>query len=574
MKLHLFLSWLCLIFVLALPQQSHGQTWACKGKTGCTTPGDVCPDGTVFGGCPPSSYRPIYTTRCDAGESWSGSTCTNTPLGWAYVSAGDEFTCGVKVDGTMWCWGRDANDELGNGASTTQQNSPVQIGTGFTWKNVQGGWVTACALRTDNTVWCWSLNNNGQVGDNSTTPRSSPVQVNGGGTWKMLGEIAASSEHVCAIRSDDTLRCWGDNFYGQIGDNTSSNDRLVPTAPNGGGTWKYVVTGGHTGSGQTCGIKTDDTLWCWGNNSEGQLGDNSIIQRNIPTSVNGGGTWKMVSIGQLHTCGIKGDKTLWCWGYNLQGQLGDNTTNQRRVPTQVNGGGMWKYVAAGDEHTCGIKTDDSLWCWGYNTEGAVGINTSGNNYLTPQAVAAGARWRTVSADWWGTCGTRIDDTGWCWGHNGSGRVGDGTTGTMRTVPTAITGSAGARVSLAFNNANGTGGTNVAGTLSTTDGATNTSLLVAADSDSGTGGTQPHQSAAYCDSLLAGGYSDWYLPAATEIQTLSVHSAAIGNFGAGGAYWSSTQTGTSPTTAGTYMVETLLLNRNKNLTSFVRCARKD
>ena len=185
--------------------------------------------------------------------------------------------------------------------------------------------------------------------------------IGGRNGWK---QVSVGQLHTCGIRGDDTLWCWGSNSSGQLGDN-STTDRLVPTAISGGGSWKQVSAG----SSHTCGILSDDSVRCWGNNGNGQLGDNSTTQRLVPTAISGGGSWKQVSAGNNHTCGILSNDTLHCWGSNSTGQLGDNSTTQRLVPTAISGGGSWKQVSAGNTHTCGILSDDSVRCWGSNGNG-------------------------------------------------------------------------------------------------------------------------------------------------------------------------------------------------------------
>lgn len=266
--------------------------------------------------------------------------------------------------------------------------------------------------------------------------------VGGKNAWK---QISASMSHICAISMNDTAYCWGNNDNGQLGNNSTIN-KATPTAVSGGGTWKSVSANG----ANSCGIKSDDTLWCWGNNSTGQIGDNTLgTNRLVPTAVNGGGTWKHVSAGGdgfsgAHTCGIKTDNTLWCWGNNANGRTGLNTAaGNTLIPTQVNGGGAWKYSSAGPSHTCGIRSDDTLRCWGNNFAGKLGDSTT-TQRLVPTAVSGGLTWKSVSAGTMHTCGIRLsNDAAYCWGNNWNGGnetgfLGDGTT-TSRTSPTPVSG---------------------------------------------------------------------------------------------------------------------------------------
>jgi len=206
-------------------------------------------------------------------------------------------------------------------------------------------------------LWTWGLNYSGQLGDNTTTQRNTPITTFAGGTnWK---QVAGGNYHTTAIKTDGTLWTWGRNDYGQLGNNTTISRSTPVTTFTGGTNWKQVSCGnGYT----TAAIKTDGTLWTWGYNYDGQLGDNTTTQRNTPITTFAGGTnWKQVAGGYRHTAAIKTDGTLWTWGYNYDGQLGNNTTISRSTPvTTFAGGTNWKQVAGGYRHTAAIKTSDDL----------------------------------------------------------------------------------------------------------------------------------------------------------------------------------------------------------------------
>ncbi|QQG35813.1 MAG: DUF1566 domain-containing protein [Micavibrio aeruginosavorus] len=349
---------------------------------------------------------------------------------WSDISIASNATCGIKIGGTMNCWGDNTEGVL-NYNATTSATSPLGVDDMGPWQAISGGSKHSCGIKSDGSLWCWGYNTTGQLGNNSILSSNIPVPVNGGGIWKA---VSPGGNHTCGIKNDDTVWCWGNNGNGQLGDN-STTQRLIPTAINGGGSWRKISAG----SSHTCGIKSDDTLWCWGYNGQGQLGDNSTTQRLIPTSVDGGGSWKTVSASTFlyHTCGIKSDDTLWCWGYNSQGQLGDNSTTQRLIPTAINGGGSWKTINTGSQHSCGTKSDDTTWCWGLNISGQLGDNST-TQRLIPTAINGGGSWKAVFTGNSYTCGIRSDNTAWCWGYNGQGQLGDNST-TQRVVPTLVTG---------------------------------------------------------------------------------------------------------------------------------------
>jgi alpha-tubulin suppressor-like RCC1 family protein len=190
------------------------------------------------------------------------------------------------------------------------------------------------------------------LGDNTTTQRNTPVTTFAGGTnWK---QVAAGSFHTSAIKTDGTLWTWGLN-YGQLGNNSATIDRSIPVTTFAGGTnWKQVACG----DSHTAAIKTDGTLWTWGRNAHGRLGDNTTTDKLTPVTTFAGGTnWKQVSCGELHTTAIKTDGTLWVWGRNNLGQLGNNTSTTRTTPvTASTGGNNWKQVACGGYHTTAVTS--------------------------------------------------------------------------------------------------------------------------------------------------------------------------------------------------------------------------
>jgi alpha-tubulin suppressor-like RCC1 family protein len=274
-----------------------------------------------------------------------------------------------------------------------------------------------CATRGDGSLWCWGDNSRGQVGDGSANVTvSTPIQVGALTTW---AQLAAGANHACATRQDGTLWCWGGNAGGQLGDGTTT-DRHQPTQVGADTTWATVAAG----TAHTCALKTDGTLWCWGDNSAGQLGDNTTTSRGAPAPVGTSTHWIGLSAGELHTCGIQIDDSLWCWGGNSSGQLGDGTGLDHLAPTLVSG--TWTMVAAGQSTTCGVQTDGTLWCWGWNGYGQVGDNTTGDRNA-PVQVGAATTWRQIATGVVDACAVRADGTLWCWGGNLNGQLGDGTT---------------------------------------------------------------------------------------------------------------------------------------------------
>ena len=253
--------------------------------------------------------------------------------GWLFPLGGAHTTA-LKSDETLWTWGVNGSGQLGDGSDITNRNVPGQIyGGGNTWAAVSAGFAHTAALKSDGTLWTWGFNYDGQLGDGSNTNRNTPTQVSGG--RKAWVAVSAGAMHTVALKSDGTLWTWGNNDFGQLG-NGNFRARRGPRQVSGGGhTWAAVAAGwGHTAA-----LKSDGTLWIWGDNASGQLGDGSNTNRNTPVQVSGGeNTWVAVAAGGNHTVALKLDGTLWGWGWNDTGQLGDGSYTDRNIPVQVSGG--------------------------------------------------------------------------------------------------------------------------------------------------------------------------------------------------------------------------------------------
>ena len=235
---------------------------------------------------------------------------------------------------------------------------------------------------------------------------------------------------------DDRAYCWGKNSQGETGDSSTSNRRERPKLVAGQHAFRQVVTGWTT----SCGVTTDDRAFCWGNGSDGQIGDGKTIQRNWPRAVAGGLSFRVISVGSTGTCAITTGAKAYCWGGNDHGQVGDGTTTRRLKPVPVAGGRQYRLISRGGSHTCATTTADKAFCWGDNDAGALGDGTR-TDRLTPVAVAGELALNGVSADMISegtayTCGRTSADRAYCWGSNFFGQLGDGTT-TDRLTPTPV-----------------------------------------------------------------------------------------------------------------------------------------
>jgi alpha-tubulin suppressor-like RCC1 family protein len=383
--------------------------------------------------------------RNRGGERGDGGTFAQSSYGsrpikvgsstWKAVSASTSaHTCGIQTNDTLWCWGGNGQGPLGDG-TTTSRTTPVPVGTS-TWKAVSAGGSHTCAIRSDDTLWCWGSNSHGQLGDGTLTNRTTPGQV-GSGTWKTIS--ATTSATTCGIQSDDTLWCWGYNGNGQVGDGTTTS-RTSPV-PIGTDTWRTVSAGGHGGpplGNHTCAIRTDSTLWCWGQTASWDLlGNGSTTPQLTPAQV-GSSSWTSISLGGMHRCGIQTDDTLWCWGRNFEGQVGDGKAQARTTagPKQI-GDARWKDVSGGGYHTCAIsQLDSTMWCWGENADGQLGYAAHPEQTTPRRVQSAQGDWKAASAGYEHSCAIDLDDELRCWGRNDKGQVGDRTTAT-KVAPTEV-----------------------------------------------------------------------------------------------------------------------------------------
>ena len=270
---------------------------------------------------------------------------------WKSVAGGLYHTSAIKTDGTLWGWGINDAGQLGVNDTITRTTPVTTILGGTDWKSVAGGSNHTAAIKTDGTLWVWGYNAFGQLGINNAADRTTPVTTFLGGTnWK---SVACGRYHTTAIKTDGTLWNWGYNSYGQLGINAITIRSTPVTTFLGGTNWKSV--GG--GIAQTTAIKTDGTLWVWGRNNNGQLGINDTANRSTPvTTILGGTNWKSVAGGGYFITAIKTDGTLWTWGNNNLGQLGINDTTNRSTPVTTRlGGTNWKSVAGGQNHTVAIQ---------------------------------------------------------------------------------------------------------------------------------------------------------------------------------------------------------------------------
>jgi alpha-tubulin suppressor-like RCC1 family protein len=339
---------------------------------------------------------------------------------WRSVSGGFSATCGLRSDQAVWCSGDDGSGQFGMYYNNSAGAPTPLVAPGTAFTAGATGYHGGCGVRSNGTLWCWGYGGYGQVGDAATTTRYAPVQAGAASTWR---SVSAGTFTVCAVRTDDSLWCWGSTTFDQTGVSGASGTITSPTA-GPAGSWSSVSVG----ETHTCGIKTDGTLWCWGDNGLGTVGDGTTTDRATPVQISATGatTWSTVSAGYYSTCGIPATGAaagkLFCWGDNGSSRLGDGTTTQRNSPVQI-GTATWSGVSVGRAHACGVRTAGTLWCWGLGTNGQVGDGTSTSRSV-PTQVGSGTTWAEVNAAFEFSCARRTDATLWCWGLNNNRMLGN------------------------------------------------------------------------------------------------------------------------------------------------------
>lgn len=281
-------------------------------------------------------------------------------IGWTSVAVGGSFSVGIRTGALYW-WGMDT----ANGGSQPTPGPLLATFTNFT--AVAAGREHACALRGNGDLYCWGLNTSGQVGNGNVTNQIAPVLIGTGYTT-----IAAGATHTCAVQGT-VLQCWGNNVSGQVGNNATANATLPATVMCAGCAGKTVRKLA-LGNDFSCANMTDDSLYCWGSNSEAQFGNGTTVSSLV--GVLGGGSWRTIAAGDLHMCGVSGPGELACWGHGDRGQIGDGLLNLRLSPLPIGTATDWSSVALGNHLSCALKTSGARYCWGSNIGGVYGDGKS------------------------------------------------------------------------------------------------------------------------------------------------------------------------------------------------------
>jgi len=407
-------------------------TWTVLAGGGSVYPGSPDTDGEgqvgamwVLGPSEGTNRIQVGTGDVSAGVEATGVT------GLVVIAGGGGHTCGLTI-WAAYCWGYDEFGQLGDCTSGGLRTTPVAVSGGITFAALTTGRHHTCGLTGTGTAYCWGYNRLGQLGDGTTTNRAAPAAVTGGLAFAAL---TAGHSHTCGLTSTGTAYCWGYNPHGAVGNGTTT-DTPVPVTVNGGLTFTALTAQNDF----TCGLTSTGAAYCWGANGFGQLGDDTHTDRTAPVAVVGGLTLSALAPGYSHTCGLTEAGTAYCWGNNGEGALGDGgvTYLGSTTPVAVSGGITFTALTAGGyawgspipralDHTCGLTSTGTGYCWGSNLHGAIGDPTSAERALSPVPISGGLAFTALTAGVFHTCGLTAAGTAYCWGYNASGQLGDGTT---------------------------------------------------------------------------------------------------------------------------------------------------
>ena len=424
------------------------------------------------------------------GGNYASPVQVGSDTDWKAVSVSDGYSCGIKSDGSLYCWGDNSEGELGLQTSGNRYATPQKVNTGsnITWIDVTTNEIwdhemrnhrQTCAISDTKDLYCWGYNYRYILGNDPIVPGAIPNyprQVFLNATFKKV----SLGNNGCAILDDGSLGCWGWNYYGMLGIQVSPyrespghvvTDNMILSVFAGSRSafamddhFDFLVWGDNyyseLGNGDnvsinvpqkvndpnyshmkissngdhTCGIRNGD-LWCWGKNDSGQLGTGDTNDVSYPVKISEG-NWTDISAGYNHTCGIDNGK-LFCWGGNSMGQLGIGNSTSKNTPVQVGTDANWIDVSAGENFTCGVKGNKTLWCWGDSSFGKIGSTTL---HYSPVQVGNDSDWETVTTGRNHACGIKSDKTLLCWGYNGSGQLGAGNSNSYSSTPLQVASS--------------------------------------------------------------------------------------------------------------------------------------
>ena len=369
----------------------------------------------------------LYASRLSAQSDCAVS------LGAGGVENGtkNSYACAVMQDGTVWCWGINNYGQLGNG-TLTDSDIPVQVSGITNAIKVSGGLHHTAALLSDGTVKSWGKNDKGQLGDGSTNNSLIPVSVP---SISNAIDIVTGDHHTAVLLPDGTVKGWGWNQQGQLGNGANSSINTTPVQAIGISTAIKISARFRS----TYVILKDSTIRCWGENLAGQLGNSTNVNSSLPATVVGITTAIFIDAGDHHAMAILADGSIRAWGRNVEGQLGNGNNTNTNLPVTVTGINNAKTITGGDIHACALLSDGSIKCWGRNTGGELGNGASGTQSNVPVSVLNISNAVEIVCGGMSSYALLADGTVKSWGHDSTGTLGNGPPRINSSTPVQVSG---------------------------------------------------------------------------------------------------------------------------------------
>jgi alpha-tubulin suppressor-like RCC1 family protein len=378
------------------------------------------------------------------------------------LTGGSYHTCGLTADGVAYCWGRDAEGQLGNGGGSVDTQSPSPVDTSAIPGNkafvqLAANFYHTCGLTADGVAYCWGSDSNGQLGNGGTsisTQSPSPVDTSVISGNKAFIQLTAGWVHTCGLTADGVAYCWGRDTEGQLGNGgtpiSTQSPSPVDTSTIPGNKAFVQLTGG---GAHTCGLTADGVAYCWGFDDGGQLGNGGISQDTqspspVDTStIPGNKAFVQLDGGHFHTCGLTAEGVAYCWGHDAEGELGDGggwQDTQSPSPVDIStlsGNKVFVLLTGGDSHTCGLTADGVAYCWGFNSSGQLGNGaepgTQSPSSVDTSTIPAKKAFVRLAIGGYHTCGLTAQGVAYCWGDDNYGQLGNGGTSQNTQSPSPV-----------------------------------------------------------------------------------------------------------------------------------------
>ena len=335
---------------------------------------------------------------------------------WKQISGGSLHSFAATPNHRLWAWGDNALGQLGKNYNF-QVFSPVLIDIGPDWAGIEANYGNSAALKMDGYLYIWGSNSRGQLGIGPNAPNlvKVPTLVN----LAKWAQVSIGNEHVLGIQTDGSLWAWGNNSFGELGNGTQvSSDHPVQIGSDKD--WRAISAGNHF----CIAIKNDGSLWAWGDNQFGQLGDSTFLKRIVPVPIRKDKKWKQVDAGYKHVLAIDSDKKLYRWGNNASS------------PVLIDSNQVWMKVCAANSFSLVLDDLERMWAWGSNNEGQIGNGQTGGFVGAPLQIGKDNNWKDIATG--SNHCLALDKSGelWAWGFNVQGQLGQGNTLSLNT-PTKV-----------------------------------------------------------------------------------------------------------------------------------------